>query len=289
VGGEIRFFDRLRNAAVVGGVAAVVVAFASGAIVYQQWTLMWEGEVMAPSGPAGAWWLPLLALVVGVAAYVCARPFWPPIPAIAQLGALAATRHDFAQSFVWQQSYDRLYLVLPLIALCAFVPRSWARRNAVRMAFVAACALSLLVSRPLLAERTTDHLEYRWIRDSLRAVPAECLVLYVGQVGKRSMMLPIFGAPARPARKSLPIDGDDPGELADRLRGSPCAYYVRTSLCSSSEARSACDRVEGLLDLERVSSRMFPAVPSNTGMPYDRAEVESTIDRIRSVRQQASG
>jgi hypothetical protein len=284
-GGEGGLRQRLRYAATGGGIAAAIVAAASGAIVFHQWTLLRESEVMAPSGPAVAWWLPLLALSWAVAAYRWARPFWPALPAVLQVGAMMATRHDFAQSWIWQQSYDRLFLVLPVVALCSFVPRSWGRRDAVRIAFVAACGLCLLASRPLLTERTTDHLEYRWVRDSLAALPPECLVLYVGQVGKRNMRLPIFGAPARPARVAVPIDGNEPGDLADRLRGSPCTYYVRTSLCSSRDARSACDRIESLFDLERVTSAVFPAVPSNVAMPYDRAQVESTVYRVGSVRR----
>jgi hypothetical protein len=104
-------------------------------------------------------------------------------------------------------------------------------------------------------------------------MPPDCLILYVGQVEKRNMMLPIFGAPARPARKALRIDGNSTGDLAQRLHGSPCIFYVRTSLCSSSGARPACDRVESLLDLELVSRERFPAVPSNRGMTYDRPPV----------------
>jgi hypothetical protein len=286
VGADIRLLDRLRYAAMMGACAIVVVALASGPIVIHQWTLVRESEVMTPSAPAIAWWLPLLGLALALAARRWASPFWPAIPAIVQLGAMAVTRHDFAQSWIWQQSYDRLYLLVPVVALCAFVPLAWARRRALQIAFGAACVLSLLASRPLLAERTTDHLEYRWMRESLAAIPPECLVLYVGQMGKRNMMLPIFGAPARPAHKSLRLDGNEPGDLADRLRGSTCAYYVRTSLCSSNDARVACDRVESLLDLEPVSSRVFPAVPSNQGMSYDRPQIESTIYRVTSVRRQ---
>jgi hypothetical protein len=97
-------------------------------------------------------------------------------------------------------------------------------------------------------------------------------------------MLPIFGAPARPARKALRVDGDSPGNLAQRLDGSPCTVYVRTSLCSSTDARAACERVEKALELERSSVGVFPAVPSNQGMPYDRKQVETSIYRVRGFR-----
>jgi hypothetical protein len=284
VGDEVTALRRLISAAVATLIAGLIIALTSGSIVEGQLALLRHSEVMAPSRPMFVWWFPVLAVALGFAAFRWARPRWLIIPALLQLGALAATRHDFAQSFVWQQSYDRLYLAIPLVALAAFIRESWTPRRVVRGGLVAAGALLLVASAPIWRGRTTDHLEYRWVRKTLDTVPRECLVVYVGQVGNRNMMLPIFGPPAKAARKAIRLDADSTTDLPHRLAGSPCTMYVHTTFCASTDGGPVCDRVENLLDLEPVASERFPAVSSNRYVRYDRPPIETVISKVRKVR-----
>jgi hypothetical protein len=98
------------------------------------------------------------------------------------------------------------------------------------------------------------------------------------------MMLPIFGPPAKAARKAIRLDADSTTDLPHRLAGSPCTMYVHTTFCASTDGGPVCDRVENLLDLEPVASERFPAVSSNRYVRYDRPPIETVISKVRKVR-----
>src|SRR4029079_12817816 len=68
-----------------------------------------------------------------------------------------------------------------------------------------------------------------------------------------------------------------------------CLFYVRSSLCSSAEARSLCERLESEAQLEPLASQVLPALPSYTGLPYDRSEVEVALFRVSVVRPGVAG
>jgi hypothetical protein len=239
---------------------------------------------MTPRGLSLAWWVPVAAGLLVLGSFRWARPRWIMVPAALQLLGLALTRDNFGQSALWQQSFDRLYLALPLIALAAFLREPWFARRLVRVAAAAAGVVVLAVGWPVLRDRTTEQLEYEWIRGALEAVSPRCLVVYVGQVGTRNVTLPIYGPPARPGRKAVRLVGDRPEALAPRLAGSSCTCYVRTSLCSSVEGRPACAAVEAQADLHPVASRRLPATDGDGGRRFDRPSVEVVLYEVTALR-----
>ena len=117
------------------------------------------------------------------------------------MAALLESRHVYNQSALWQESYDRLYLVLPAVAFAALVPARLWRSTAFVAGAAAVVALGWVsVGRSIVAARTTDHLEYRWLRQQLAELPADCRIIHVGSAGTRNLVLPTYvGAPPHPA------------------------------------------------------------------------------------------
>ncbi len=65
------------------------------------------------------------------------------------------------------------------------------------------------------------------------------------------------------------------------LAGERCVVYVRSSLCSSPEGRPLCDAAEAQLPLTPLARTALPAVPSRSGLTYDRDPVEVGLSRVR--------
>jgi hypothetical protein len=271
-----RLLVALSSAAICAG---IVVAISGGALL-DVLANMRSGTLMPPLPPPSLWPLLWIALAAGACAIVAPRP-WLALPAALAAAALLMTRQSYWQSWIWQQSYDRLYLTLPVIAVVALVPARLLRPPWVVFPILLAAFAWLRVGLPIVTARTTDHLEYRWVHDQLAALPQQCRVIYVASAANRGVLLPTYaGSAARPA---VAMDLRVPHTVDAALAPAPCLYYVRTSLCSSADGRAACDALERRLTLEPIARASFPAVPSSQIIAYDRDVVETVIARVEAV------
>lgn len=221
----------------------------------------------------GAWGLFVAAALLGLAE---ARARWIVVAASAHLALLLLTRHIYVVSALWQASYDSLYLTLPLIGLVALVAAKLARARAAPATVIALVALGLFAKREGAAftPRTTEQLEYPWLRDRIAALPERCAVVHVLHAGERRLLLPDYRAPGA---RAFTLESAEDVVMA-RAR-SRCVVYARTSLCSSREGRAICEGIEeagekGWKELGRAS---FPAAPSMDELPYDRAVIEDAL------------
>jgi len=274
---------RLASGLVAIGISGAVVALTSAANVFHAYESMLTGETMT-----AAWMWPfdgarsaLVALATLAALLLVARPRWPLAWGALSLVVLLSTRGNYGQSVLWQESFDRLYLAPLLVGAVTLVPSRFARTRA--FAPLAAVALLALFARSaprVFRGHTTDQEEYDWARQELARLPPSCRIAYVAFAGRRNLFLPTYLLEATGPAAALRLDGRAPIDVSFALGPVGCAYYARTSLCTSVEGRDVCADVERQLVLEPVASASFPAVPSNQMMPYDRDRVESALLRI---------
>jgi hypothetical protein len=270
------------------GLGATALALCGSAVlltsapqILHAYETMQSGETMA-----GTWvWPHRDAWDVTVVAGGClllARPRGPIVLAALSLVALACTRHNYAQSALWQASYDRLYLAPLLLGACSLVPPRLAHaRLFAPLATASLLALFAWRAPRLLAGRTTDHQEYYWARGELAALPPSCRVAYVAFADIRNLFLPTYVVSPPLAPSSIArLDGRAPIDAREAIGSLGCTYYVHSSLCSSRQGRPVCDDVERQLVLEPVARASFNALPSNDGLPYDRPVVESAVSRV---------
>jgi hypothetical protein len=175
-------------------------------------------------------------------------------------------------------SYQRLFWPGILLGAAALWPRrlqspAWALTCAAVVA-----VLLLMSARPFLDAPTTEQLEYGFLAEVLREMPPDCTLAGVNRAGKRLWDIPSYLAPGASTQRNVARASD-----LETAPGS-CLLYVRSSLCTSSEARALCESVERDARLQRVASRVFPASPSYAGLPYDRAEVEVAVFRVAGHR-----
>jgi len=213
---------------------------------------------------------------------VLAPQRWLAIPAGVAAAGLLTTRYVYGQSWIWQQCYDRLYLTLPLMVGVSCLPTALFVRRWIALPIGLAVALAWFrFGLPIVAARTTDHLEYRWLREQLANLPAECRIIHVASADKRVLLLPTYvGARSTAA---MAMNPREPHTITAALSPTVCLYYVHTSLCSSAEGRPACDAIEKRLALTPVAEAWFPARPSNEGLPYDSDPVEAIVERVDSA------
>jgi len=264
----------LGGALVIGG---VLLTTSGDALAYVLENIRAGVLMRRPAAPF-AW-----PFTVGVAlATVCAlgRPSRWLAPAAGVCGfALLMTRHLYGQSWIWQQSYDRLFLTVPVVAIVAALLTPFGRRQWLIAALVLVAATAwILIALPIVSFRTTDHLEYIWLRDRLRLLPRDCRVVHLAAAGDRGVEIPTFVRPA--SSPAVALDPRRPHEYEVAFSPAPCIYYVHTSLCSSLEARARCEAIEDGIELKIVAREAFPARPSSPYIPYDRDPVETWIGRV---------
>lgn len=261
----------LRVAVAAAGIGAVVV-LTSGSAVVTALRAPFADQAIGGAAP-GAWPVALIGLPLAVLLHYWAKPPWLPLLAVASAFDMLATRASFQQHPLWTLAYERLFWPGMLLGAAALFPRRLHHPAWALAAAAAVAALALRAALPHLATPTTEQLEYRFLRDSLAAMN-DCTVAGVSRAGRRQWAIPSFLAPGHSAQRSVQSAAD--------LAGAPgaCLLYVRGSICSSAEARSLCESVEREARLERVDSRVFPALPSYDGLPYDRDEVETVVFRV---------
>ena len=210
----------------------------------------------------------LLAILAAAALYV-ARPRIPVIPAIAAALCALATRHAYGQSELWQASYDRLFALPIALSLAALAPAKLRLRWAVAIA--ATFGAALLVTSPHVLRETTEQREHELLRDALADLDPACRVAYLPRVDKRIVEIPLWAH----AGDAPPLRIRRTDDL--RAAGPRCVYFVRTSICTTREARAICDAID---PGRAIVSRTFDAVPSYDGLPYDRPRVEVSIHTV---------
>jgi hypothetical protein len=200
---------------------------------------------------------------------------WLALIGVCSMMALLATQNAFQQSPLWQLCYQRLFLPGILLGITPFVPRSpiWS----LAVAGVGAWLL-FDAARPHLVAQTTEQLEYRFLQGHLPRLPARCTLAAVSQAQMRIWEIPSYLVPEGSGQRAVMTVEDLGAAPGD------CLLYIRSSLCTSSEARSICDTIERAAPLARVATAVFPPLPSYHGLPYDRPEVEVVIFRVTEHR-----
>ncbi len=268
----------------LGAIASAVIAITSGAALVAVAEHVARGDTFRPRaflpGAAGA----VVLVAFAIACVRLPRARWLAIVAAIFLAVLFVTRKNYAQSDLWLASYDRLYLAVPIVAVAACIPPTWLARRSVTAALIAVPLVALGVWGPfVLGGRTTEQLEYSWIRRWLTTLPPECRTTHVAFAARHNLLLPTYVASARANRMFVRIDARQPVNVAQALGAPGCAFYLRTSLCSTTGGRAACDDVERQLDLEPIVRTSFPAVPDSTETTFDRDSIDIVISRIAGV------
>ena len=238
-----------------------------------------SGTVYRPDPPS-AW--PLVWIATAAAVYAVFAPRrWLALPAAISVAAMVMTRQAFAASWIWEQSYFRLYLTLPLIAAIGCVPAALFRQRWVAVAAAAIIVLAWIrFGLPIVSARTTEHLEYRWVREQLGKLPPECRVIHLASAGSRVLRLPTYaGAP----RSAVAMDLRRPWTLDEAFAPARCVYYVHTSLCSTLEGRRECETIERRLTMAPIARASFAVAPEVAIFSYDGDTVETMIARVERV------
>ncbi len=194
------------------------------------------------------------------------------VPFVAYIAAVAVLDDVFDQSLVARLAFDHLFVVVPVIACASLLPEAAivGRPRAWTLAVAGVLvAVVFAVARPFILARTTEALEYAWLREELPTLPPGCAVRYVSRATPRVMRLPDYlpGPSVRALEEGEPLDAS----------GSSCTLYARTSLCSGAEGRPVCEAATSGVALRLLASRRFPAAPSYDALGYLEGTVESAI------------
>ena len=211
----------------------------------------------------------IVLALVGAAAIYVARPRIPLIPALAAALFALATRHAYGQSELWQASYDRLFALPIALGLAAIAPADLRLRWA--LPIPVAFAALLAATQPYAFRETTEQREHAFLREALEELDPDCRIAYVPRADKRVLEIPLWARPG----EAPPLRIERPDDL--RAKGPGCAYFVRTSICTTREARAICDAVDRG---PAIAERTFDSVPSYEGLPYDRARVPVSIHTV---------
>jgi len=268
---------RIALAALAGALIGATVLLSSGSTIL---TSLRASPVAARAfGNVDPWHAELLVGLL-VAVWLLHRrlhPPWLPVLGVFSVVLMLATRDGFRQHPMWELCYERLFWPGVLLGAASLFPR---RLQSPGWAIAAAGIIaggSLIAALPHLGTPTTEQLEYRFLQDVLRDMPAGCTLASVSRADKRVWEIPSYLIPSRGSEQS----GSRSVERASDLHTvAGCLLYVRASMCASAEARALCESVEREVPLERLASRVLPAEPSYTFMPYDRPNVEVVVFRV---------
>ncbi|MBK9267032.1 MAG: hypothetical protein IPM54_45555 [Polyangiaceae bacterium] len=254
----------------------VIASVAAG--IHDHW------DARAGGNTVGLWLLEhaSIGLLLLAVAFVLAKPRGPLVPAVASILALIATRHAYGQSPIWIASYDRLWSAAIVIALASMIPTSFARVRHVWLLLGAAAIAAFAASFSTIAERTTEQLEHAFFRHAFASLPNGCRVVHVPRVDRRIVLLPEYAIHS-PENAPLAVVAVSSADEVRRLkRSEPCLRYARTSICTSTDGRPACEAVEHGLHLVPIAERDLPAKPSHVMSTYDRDVVNVGLFEVRS-------
>jgi hypothetical protein len=220
-----------------------------------------------------------VAILIGV---FVARPRWLLVPAAAALADLALTQHFHTQSWIQHVASQRLHSPMIVVGLVALLPQPWLQRRSPRVVAFASTIALLVVFLPIVRERTTEHLEYRWLRPRLASLPSSCSLAYVSRADNRVLYLPEYAASGRSAQHPLTIEMVRGEELLNTFLSGQCTYLLTSSLCSSVSGRARCEELERGTHLVLADRTTLPALPTHDNDPFDRPEVEVALWRVQS-------
>lgn len=223
--------------------------------------------------------LPLGLLLIALLLHRWLPPAWLPLMAVCSLVLLLATHNAFQQSPLWKLCYQRNFLPGILLGVAPFFPPRLRHRAWPVLGGAVALIALTNTTGPHFPERTTEQHEHRWLQQTLPGMAPHCTLAAVSHAGIRVWEIPSYLLPAGDGQRTVARPADLSSAPGD------CLLYVRSSLCSSVEARPLCEEVERDARLERVASQTFPAVPSYTGLPYDRSPVEVVVFRVTGLKR----
>lgn len=271
---------RLGWVAITGAAIGVAVAATSaGWIALLSAHATRYGEGMGHHG--GRMWV----LVPIVLAFVLARSTRWPLVVVATVALVADVllRPVYGQSEVWQASFDRLLLAMPVLAVAATIPAALFGPRA-QLVLAGGVVVVAVVRGFAIPTPTTEQVEYRWLRDQLAQLDAQCRVTSISRSGQRVHYLPWFAMDTDPPSAAPTptrwIAVRDPGALAYAARHGDCVVWVHSSLCESEEARPLCTAIEQAVVLEELGSLQIAAIPSADPYPYDVDPVRISLHRV---------
>lgn len=261
------WWRRAVYAAAAGVLVGATTLIVSGAVVRGVLDALSSGAIMRPHTPVTNLAVPLVIVGLVAAALAITPARWLVLISLPHLAVCLYTRGNFDVSPVWQQATDRLFATVPLMTFALVL----SRREAL-LAF-GATAVALLGGLPTVRARTTEHHEYRWLREALRAVPPTCQILYLGRADDSTLFLPVF-----PPRPNMSISNHNVGDARSSL--DACAYYVHGSLCSTAQGRAPCEALEQQLGVTQGRSVSLAAVPGHVNQSYLAPHVTVWMTRV---------
>jgi hypothetical protein len=210
-------------------------------------------------------------------------PSWLLVPGLLSTLALLLTRDAFAQHPLWQATYDRLWFSGIALALAGVLSDGVARQALLLAVTAAGIGFVTLKLDSFLASRTTEQLEYRFLKQELGHAPPGCVIAAVRRAGKRTVDIPDYVLPG-----SLVWDVHRAEDFDAAAQDGRCVVALQTSICSSPEARPLCEGLSHSQSFERTASAVLPAVPSYLGLPYDRPTVEVAVLRAHAAATSTS-
>jgi hypothetical protein len=124
----------------------------------------------------------------------------------------------------------------------------------------------------------TDALEQNEVIAWREQLPANAEVIYLGRVGERVQVMPLYGEHVEATPSGRGVDVDELPLLRPSTSGT--TFYLESSLCSTRAGTTACADFRALHVLEPVVSTTLPARESRAGEPYLGDEVAIGLYRI---------
>ncbi len=269
LGATMPWWRRATYAAVAVGLVGATILVVSGEVVRGVLEALRSGAIMHPDAPGASPVVPLVVIGVVAAVFAVTPARWLALIALPHLVVCLFTRDNFDVSPVWQQAVDRLFVTVPLMTFALVLPK----REAL-FAFGAA-AIALLGGLSTVRARTTEHHEHRWLRESLRAVPPTCQIMYLGRADDTTLFLPVF-----PPWNNMSVSNQGVGGVRAHSSNNACVYYVHDSICSTPEGRPPCEALERELGVTHGRSASLPAVPGHVNQSYLTPRVTVWMTRV---------
>lgn len=272
----------IRRSFVVSLGAGLVAAATVLGISWDAMMAVWERlSSLGAEGPIAEQTLqpPGLGFVVAAGLWVVAGRALGPralrvvLATIPMIAMYAATRGVFLESEEWAGIHRAAYLALPATLIVGSVARArwWGPLLG---------AVLLVAGTDALNHRTTEQLEYRWVREHLLELGEGARIAYVGRAGRRVMTLPEHLVPGWECGTTSGMRVDAHTRLDHGLDPGETRYYVRTSMCASEEARPICEAAERTADLVPIARTELPAVSTMRSLPYLDDPIEIVLFRV---------
>lgn len=283
-----RLSKRRVVACVIAGLGiAVIVAVATGpalvAIVRGTLGAHWMDRA-GPHRPFSGLTLPIVAISLCIAWLLGRRRGWT-AGAIAFASLMIGSATDLLSEPNPAVHAAALRLQLPVLVPVAamWVDRLTRRRHRIERArftpliFAGLVAVSIVTSWSHLTRLPTDAREAQFALEWRESLEPGSVVVYVEHAGYRNVRIPLYDQVTNASRRGISVG--DP--LPDLSREGGALYYYRSSLCSTDDAKAACQALEATASLELVTERELPAIPSMRWSPFPADKVTVGLYRRR--------